>query len=85
LLAKNINIKIYRIIILHVESYGFETQFLTLREEHWVRVVENTVRRKIFELKRDEVIRELRGLHNEELHDLYFIPNIFLVIKQRRM
>ena len=30
-----------------------------------MRVVENTVLRKIFELKRYEVTRELRGLHNE--------------------
>jgi len=84
LLAKNVNIKIYR-IILPVGSYGLETLLLTLREEYWVRVVENTVLRKIFELKRDEVTMELRGLHNEELYDLYFIPNIFLVIKRRRM
>jgi hypothetical protein len=46
-----------------------------LREEHRVRVVENTVL-KIFELKRSEVTRELRGLHNEELYDLYSFPNI---------
>jgi hypothetical protein len=52
-----------------------------LREEHWVRVVENTVPRKIFELKRDEVTRELRGLHNEELYDLYSLPNTISVIK----
>ena len=84
LLAKNVNIKIYR-IILPVGSYGLETLLLTLREEYWVRVVENTVLRKIFELKRDEVTMELRGLHNEELYDLYFIPSIFLVIKRRRM
>jgi hypothetical protein len=54
---------------------------VTLREEHWVRVVENTVLRKIFELKRDEVTRELRGWHNEELYDLYSLPNIISVIK----
>ena len=81
LLAKNVNIKIYRIIILPVGLYGFETQFLTLREEHWVVVVENTVLRKIFELERVEVTRELRGLHNEELYDLYSLPNIISVIK----
>jgi hypothetical protein len=52
-----------------------------LREEHWLRVVENTVLRKIFELKRDKVTRALRRLHNEELYDLYSLPNIISVIK----
>ena len=46
-----------------------------------MRVVENTVPRKIFELKRDEVTKELRGLHNEELYDQYSLPNILSVIK----
>jgi len=73
--------KIYGIIILPAGLYGFETWSLTLREEHWVRVVENTVLRKILELKKGEVIRELRGLHSVELHDLYSVPNNILVIK----
>jgi hypothetical protein len=34
LLSKNIKIKIYRTIILHVVLYGCETWSLTLREEH---------------------------------------------------
>ena len=32
---------------------------------------ENGVLRRIFWLKRDEVTREWRKLHNEELNDLY--------------
>ena len=31
------------------------------------------------------VTREWRKLHNEELNDLYCLPNIFWVIKLRRM
>jgi hypothetical protein len=34
---------------------------------------------------RDEVTGELRKLHNEELHDLYYSPNIVRLIKSRRM
>jgi hypothetical protein len=44
---------------------------LTLREKHRLRVFENGVLRRIFGLKRDEVMEEWRKLHNEELHDLY--------------
>ena len=33
----------------------------------------------------DEVTRDLRKLHNEELNDLYSLPNIFRVMKSRRM
>jgi len=43
------------------------------------------VLRIIFGPKRDDVTREWRKLHNEELSDLYCSPNIFRVIKSRRM
>ena len=35
--------------------------------------------------KRDEVRGEWRKLHNEELSDLYSLPNIVRVVKSRRM
>ena len=35
--------------------------------------------------KMDEVTREWRKLHNEELNDLYSLPNIVRVVKLRRM
>jgi len=71
-----IKIKIYRTIILSVVLYGCETWLLTLREELRLRVLENRVFSKIFGLKRDEVTRKWRKLHNEELNDLYSSPNI---------
>jgi hypothetical protein len=41
--------------------------------------------RRIFEHMRDEVIREWRKLRDEEMNNLYSSPNIFRVIKPRRM
>jgi hypothetical protein len=35
--------------------------------------------------KRDEITGEWRKLHNEELNDLYSLPNILRVVKSRRM
>jgi len=52
-----------------------------MREEHWLRVFENRVLRRIFGPKRDEVTGEWRKLRNEELHDLHSSPNIVRVIK----
>jgi hypothetical protein len=44
---------------------------LVLREEHRLRVSENTVLRIILGPKRDEVIVGSRKIYDEELHDLY--------------
>jgi hypothetical protein len=48
-------------------------------------VFENRVLRGIFGPKRDEVTRERRKLHSEELHNLYSSPDIIRQIKSRRM
>jgi len=72
-------------IILPVILYGCKIWSLTLREERRLKVFENRVLKRIFEPKRDDVTREWRKLHNDELNVLYCSPNIFLVIKSRRM
>jgi hypothetical protein len=48
LISKNLKIKIYKTVILLVVLYGCKTWSLTLREEHRLRVFENSVLRKIF-------------------------------------
>jgi hypothetical protein len=65
--------------------YGCETWPLTLREERRLRVFENRVLRRVFGPKRNEVTGEWRKLHNEELNDLYPLPNIMRVVNSRRM
>jgi hypothetical protein len=56
-----------------------------LREERRLRVLENRVLKRIFELKKDEITGEWGELHNEEIDDLYFSPNRVRGIKSRRM
>jgi hypothetical protein len=61
--------------------YGCET----LREELRLRVLENTVLRRIFGPKREELAGGWRRLRIEELHNLYASQNIIRAIKSRRM
>ena len=44
---------------------------------------ENRVLRRVLGPKRDKVTWEWRKLHNEELNDLYSLPNIVQVVKLR--
>jgi hypothetical protein len=69
--SKNLKIKVYRNIIVPVVLYGCETWSLTLRDERRLGVFGNSVLRRIFGNRRDEVTRERRQLLNEELNDLY--------------
>jgi hypothetical protein len=48
-------------------------------------VFEKRVLRKIFGPRRNEFTWECRKLYNEELNDLYPLPNIVRVIKSRRI
>jgi hypothetical protein len=85
LLSKNVKIQIYNIIILPPVLYRCETWPLILREENRLRMFENRLLWRIFRPKRDKIIGDWRKLHNEELHNLYSMPNIIRLIKLRRM
>jgi hypothetical protein len=84
-LSKDIQIRIYKIIILPVVLYGCETWSLTLREGRRLRVFEKRVMKRIFGTRRDEVTGDCRKLHNEGLHNLDFSSNIIRMIKSKRM
>ena len=68
-----------------VVLYGCESWSLTLREECRLRVFKKRVLRRIFWSTGDEVTREWRRLHNEELYALYSSPTFIRVTKSRRL
>jgi hypothetical protein len=61
------------------------TWSLSLRKKRRLRVFENSVLRRTFVPNRDEVRREWRKTHTEELNGMYSLPNIVRAIKTRRM
>jgi len=56
----------YYIVVL----YGCETWSLAIREEHRLRVLQNTVLRRILEANREKVTGGWKRLHNEEFHQI---------------
>jgi hypothetical protein len=58
---------------------------VTVKEESRLIVCETRVFRRVFGPKSDELTRDRRKLHNEELNDLYSLPNIVWLVKSRRM
>jgi hypothetical protein len=74
-------VNVTRIGLGPVVSHRCETWFVTLREEHGLRVLENRVLRKIFWPKRDEVTGDWRKLHKEGLRALKVAPNIIRMVK----
>jgi hypothetical protein len=50
-----------------------------------LRMFKNRVLRKILGPRMDKVTEKWRTLHNEELNDLYSLPNVIRAIKSRRM
>jgi hypothetical protein len=56
--------------------------FLPLQKYYTLSTFQNSVLRKVFGHKREEVIGHRRRLHNEELHSLYSSPNIVQVAQE---
>jgi hypothetical protein len=65
-----------------VDLYGCATWSLALNEDHRLRVFDNSVLRRIFRRKADEIIGGWRKLHSEEVHNLYSSSNIIRIIKE---
>jgi hypothetical protein len=80
LLSRNLKFNIYRTLILPVVLYGCKPWLLTFRGERRLNVFENRVLRRVFGPRRGEVTGEWRKLHNEELNDHYYFPNIVRVV-----
>jgi len=78
--SKNIKVIIYRAIILPVVLYMCEAWSLSIQEEHWLRVFDNRVLRRIFGFESEKVIGKWRKLQNKELYDLYSMLIIIQVI-----
>jgi hypothetical protein len=62
---KDIKTRIYKIVIFPVILYGCKTWYLTVREEHRLRVFLNRVLKRIFGPRREVVTGGWRELHNE--------------------
>jgi hypothetical protein len=56
-----------------------------MMEERGLQVFENSVLRRVFGPKRDEVAGEWRKFIKEELNDLYSLPNIVWLVKSKEL
>jgi hypothetical protein len=83
LVSKSINIRTYTTIILPVVLYGCETWSLALRWEYGLGMFENSVLRRIYGAKRDELMGGWIKLHNKELRNPYSSSRIIRMIKSR--
>jgi hypothetical protein len=52
-----LNTKAHKTIILSIVLYGYETWYLTLKEDHSLRLFEDRVLRRIFGPKMDKLTR----------------------------
>jgi hypothetical protein len=68
--------KIYKTTIITADLYGCQNFISHVKRRKRLRMFQNTMLRRIFGPKRDEMARGCRKLHNEELHNLYYSPYI---------
>jgi hypothetical protein len=59
--------------------------YLILRGKQKLRILRNRVLRRVFGLKREQIIGGWRKLRNEELHNTYSSSHVIRLIKSRRM
>jgi hypothetical protein len=59
--------------------------FTTLREGHRQKAFGSGVLRRIFGPKKDEIVGGQRKLNNEELLNLYSLPNVIAMTNERTM
>lgn len=74
------NIKIRKTKSLLV-LYECETPFIKRREGDRLRKLENILLRRIFGPKRDGITGKGRKFKTEEIHSLYFSPDIYITLK----
>jgi hypothetical protein len=77
-----LSIRQHSTFVLAVILYGCGTWYLTLRIQRKLKLVQNTVLKKISEGNKDDVARSWRKLHNEVLHDLHTSPKLVRMIKK---
>jgi hypothetical protein len=82
---KNANIKRRKTIIFACCFVWLRNLVFDIREEHRLRVIENWMLKKIFESKRDGIVRAWRKLHSEALHNLYSLSSVIRMIRSKRM
>jgi hypothetical protein len=58
---------------------------MSVRKEHRLRAFENRMLRKIFGSRKVDVTGGWRKLHNEQLHNVYYSPNVMGKINSWRM
>jgi hypothetical protein len=73
----------FRLHLLPVVLYGYETWSLTLREEHRLSVVVNGALKRVFGPKRDETTGGNIKWHKKELRDVNSSASIMRNIKSR--
>jgi hypothetical protein len=71
--------------LLHTDTHSFKYLFEDVFKICQKIIIDGIKFKWILGPKMDEVTADWRKLHNEDLHDLYSLPDIIRMIKSRRM